>query len=79
MRKTQRILDLNQKIEDAIWESGLDLNDICKRAGISRSMLWEYRFNAITPSAKALAGLAIALNVSTDYLLGISRKKELVV
>lgn len=79
MREAQRIVGLNKKIEDAIWESGLSLNEICERAKISRHMLWQYRFDMITPSAMVLARLALTLNVSTDYLLGISKRKEIAV
>lgn len=77
MRQVQIIEGLNKRLEGAIIESSLTLTEICERAKISRHMLWQYRYCAITPSALVLARLALTLNVSTDYLLGISKKKEL--
>ena len=69
---------LHEKLETAINECPLTLTEICNRAKISRHMLWEYRYSMITPSALVLARLALVLNVSVDYLLGISPNKMLV-
>lgn len=77
MKQVITVEGLNEKLNIAIYESGLDLSEICKRAKISRHMLWQYRFYSVTPGALALARLAVVLNVSADYLLGISDKKEL--
>ena len=78
MAKTQTIVQgLHEKLEIAINESPLNLSQICERAKISRHMLWEYRYSMITPSALVLARLAITLNISVDYLLGISDRREL--
>lgn len=68
---------LTDKLNQAIYESGLDLSEICKRANISRHMLWQYRFYSVTPNALILAKLAVVLNISVDYLLGISNHKKL--
>lgn len=68
---------LTEKLEKAICDSPLTLTEICKRAKISRHQLWEYRYYAVTPSALVLARLAVTLNISTDYLLGISNRREL--
>lgn len=70
---------LTAKLEKAICNSPLTLTEICERAKISRHQLWEYRYYAVTPSALVLARLAVVLNISTDYLLGVSNKKELVI
>lgn len=77
MNKTQIVAELHEKLEDAIMTSGMSLVEICKKAKISRHMLWQYRFYAVTPSPLVLARLAITLNISVDYLLGLSKKKEL--
>lgn len=68
---------LHEKLEDAICKSPLTLTEICLRSKISRRMLYEYRYCGITPSALVLARLAVTLNISTDYLLGISNRREL--
>ena len=77
MRNTQVIQGLNCKLNEAIFASNMSLNEICEKAKISRHMLWQYRFYSITPSALVLARLAVTLNISTDYLLGISKRKEI--
>jgi len=78
MAKTQTIVQgLHEKLETAINESPLNLSQICERAKISRHMLWQYRYDMITPSALVLARLAVVLNISTDYLLGISTKQTI--
>lgn len=68
---------LHEKLEDAICKSPLTLTEICNRSKISRRMLYEYRYCGITPSALVLARLAVTLNISTDYLLGISTKQTI--
>jgi transcriptional regulator with XRE-family HTH domain len=68
---------LHEKLERAINKSPLNLSQICERAKISRHMLWQYRYDMITPSALVLARLAVVLNISTDYLLGISTKESI--
>jgi len=68
---------LHEKLERAINECPLTLTEICNRAKISRHMLWQYRYDMITPSALVLARLAVVLNISTDYLLGISTKQTI--
>lgn len=77
MREANRIYGFTEKLEKAINDSNLTLTEICERSRISRHMLWEYRYYAIIPSCLVLARLATTLNVSTDYLLGISRMKEI--
>lgn len=78
-KPTVTVDGLADKINRAIYDSPLTLTTICERAKISRHMLWQYRYYSVTPSALVLARLAVVLNVSIDYLLGISSKKELVV
>ena len=65
---------LTERLEQSIQESGLTLNEVCTRAQVSRHMLWQYRYYRVTPSALALARLAVALGVTTDWLLGIGGK-----
>ena len=78
MAKPIVIVDgLTAKLEKAICDSPLTLTEICERAKISRHQLWEYRYYAVTPSALVLARLAVVLNISTDYLLGISTKESI--
>lgn len=61
----------SERLEIAIFNSGLNLNEICRKAEISRSVLWGFRFNGVVPNAGTLVGLCKALNVSADWLLGL--------
>lgn len=71
MKQTQIIQGLTERLEQAIIDSGMNLSELCRRAKISRHMLWQYRYYAVTPSAFVIARLAVTLGVTTDWLLGI--------
>lgn len=58
------------RLNMAIGESGLSLTEICRRAKIDRTNITYYMHGRL-PSAKSLIGLALTLNVSTDWLLGL--------
>lgn len=64
---------LRDRLEDAIWKSGMDLTEISRKSGISRTLIWSYRFDNKQPSCYSLARLARTLNVSTDWLLGLTK------
>lgn len=71
MNKVVAIEGFRDRLEQAIFDSGLSLNEICTRAQIGRNNLWSYRWAGVTPSCDKLRKLAITLNVSTDWLLGL--------
>lgn len=74
MAKTSyQVKGLNKRLEDAIFASGMELKEISRKSGISRSCIWAYRFDGKQPSCYSLARLAVALNVSTDWLLGLEK------
>lgn len=58
------------RLNIAIGKKGLSITDICKQARINRSSLDHYK-NGQVPSVKTLISLALVLNVSTDWLLGL--------
>ena len=68
------IYGLNDRLNEAIKKSGMNLSEISKKANITRHMLWQYRNYGITPSVAVLARLAVALDVSMDWLVGIGGK-----
>ena len=74
--KGKKIQGFRDRLEECIFATNLDMKVICQRAGITPAGLWQYRFYEVTPSANTIAGLAKALDVSTDYLLGLTDKKE---
>lgn len=71
MKKIYRVDGLRDRLEDAIFSSGMDINEISRKSGVSRALLWAYRFDGKQPSCYSLMRLAKTLNVSTDWLLGI--------
>lgn len=66
-----RMRGFEKRLEKAVISSGMSDTLICKRADISRMQLWEYLNNMRKPSLETLAKLAVALDVSTDWLLGL--------
>lgn len=65
----------NERLKEVVYASGMDISTISRRTGISRKMLYEYMQKSL-PTAGALAKIAIALNVSVDYLLGLKEEKN---
>ena len=59
------------RLNMAIGESGLSLTEICRRAKIDRTNITYYMQGGRLPSVKSLIGLALTLNVSADWLLGL--------
>ena len=60
------------RLNIAIGKKGLSITDICKQAGVNRTSLNHYK-NGQVPSVKTLISLALVLNVSTDWLLGLEK------
>ena len=75
-RKIVRIEGFNDRLNEAVYKSNLDMSEIAKRSQISRTALQKYRYYGVTPKCDILARLAITLNVSTDWLLGLSKEKR---
>lgn len=50
-------------------KADIEITELSKRTGISRSSVYGYIINGETPNITALARLCTALNVSADYLL----------
>ena len=70
-RKIKRLDCFQDRLTEAIEKSNLDMAEISRRTGISKASLFGYRDEGIQPRAMAIAKLAIVLNVSSDYLLGL--------
>lgn len=73
MKNIYQVDGLRDRLEEAIFASGMDLTEISKRSGISRTLIWSYRFDGKQPSCYSLVRLAKTLNVSTDWLLGMEK------
>ena len=64
-------MNSGEKIKDLRLYNALTQYELSKKADISRSVLSAYENNIAIPTATAIAKIAVALNVSADYLLGL--------
>ena len=67
------------RLAKAIYDSGISCVEICRRSGgrMERKSIYSWRFGDTTPNATQLMYLCTVVNVSADWLLGISDEKEL--
>lgn len=65
-----------KRLRESYYDSGMIATEVCRKANISRTCFYSW-FNGIhQPDIDSFADLCKALNVSADYLLGISDVKE---
>jgi transcriptional regulator with XRE-family HTH domain len=74
---------MSQKVGEQIrklrTDKKLTLDKLAEDAGLSKSYLWELENkNPPRPSAEKLAGLAKALGVTVDFLMGADSDQDLV-
>lgn len=67
----QKKLCFSERLKKSRKEKKLTQKDLAKLVGISRSLISDYENQNINPTIRNLTKLANALNVSSDYLLGI--------
>lgn len=61
---------LQEKLKHHRLEKGLSLDALAKKTGCSKSYLWELENrDTLKPSAEKLTEIALALSVTTEYLL----------
>lgn len=63
-----------RNLRAAIKDAGTNQNRLAKTVGVSRAAIGQYFHGVALPSAEVLVALAKALGVSTDRLLGVSRR-----
>jgi transcriptional regulator with XRE-family HTH domain len=67
---------LSRRLRQARFEKGLTQAQLAEKAGISAEQEGLYERSKSEPTARNLYGMSRALDVSTDYLLGLSDTKE---
>lgn len=77
MNRRKTIKGFAERLEEAICESGMSTQEISEKANVCRTHLWKYRIDGVVPSSVTLMKLCKALNVSSDYLLGLEKNKNL--
>lgn len=66
--------NLYKRIENLCEEKGITVTQLCRDTGISRSTMSELKAGrTINLSSVSLVKFARFFNVSTDYLLGLSK------
>ena len=69
---TMRSELIGQRLREVRLQRGLSQQEAASRAGISMNSLYHYEKGNKVPSAVVLARLAEVLDVSADYLLGLT-------
>ncbi len=64
-------MKIGNRIKELRTIYGITQVQLAEKAGISRSVISQYESNLVEPTATVVAKLALALNTSTDYLLGL--------
>lgn len=58
----------------AVDESGMNYSQVARALGVTRAAVSRWKLGLSVPHVERLAHVAQILNVSTDWLLGISSK-----
>lgn len=64
--------DIQQRLRDAIKNSGIEQKEIARQIGVSPQTVSKYMKKDIFPALDTLAKLCRVLDVSSDYILGIN-------
>jgi len=63
---------IKERLVEEITMSGLSMKEIAKRIGVHPSMVSEYKTTKKMPSLETFALICKALDVSADYILGLT-------
>lgn len=67
--KHYQLIGFNTRLYDAYIKSGLEVTEISKKIGISRSTFYNILYYGQTPNVTTIGKIAKLLNVSLDYLV----------
>jgi len=70
LNDTERQEQIRKRLVESIKQSGLTQTAIAKQAGLSVSMLTDYKNRGKMPSVVTLAKLCEVLDISADEILG---------
>lgn len=77
MDTSEFALDFKMRIRDLMAEQKISEDAFAERAGFNREETDSYLYGNRIPSIEDLIKIASALNVSSDYLLDISKRKKI--
>lgn len=65
-----------ERLKELRERSGLKRTQCERKIGYNADTFWRWEKGKVIPNGKALIDLATFFDVSTDYLLGLTDKKE---
>ena len=71
------MVDLGKRLKDLRKEQGLTQQQVADRVWVSKAMISSYELSTRAPSYEVLIKLSKLFGVSTDYLLGVERKRTI--
>lgn len=69
-------LIFSQQFEKAMIKRDISPTELARKSGVQRSQIYRYLTAEIAPTTNNIRRLSIALNVTTDYLLGVSKTES---
>lgn len=69
-------MTLGNRIRNCRAEHGMTQVELAKKAGLSQGYLSELEKDKFNPTTPVIIGIAVALDLSVDELLGISDTKR---
>ena len=69
-------LIFSQQFEKAMIKKDIGPTKLARKSGVQRSQIYRYLTAEIAPTTNNIRKLSIALNVTTDYLLGVSKTES---
>ena len=69
---------ITARLKLAVYHSGMKIGEIAQKAGIREGTLEKYLYCGAMPGADKLAALCQALEVNPAWVLGLSKRRELI-
>lgn len=67
----------SERLQDILWHSKISQKDLAEKTGLTEAAISHYVNGKQCPHSTALILIADALNVSTDYLLGRTKRQNI--
>lgn len=69
--------DFGNRLKELRVQSGMTQKQLAEKIGVTKSVISFYELRERTPSPEVLVKLAVEFKVTSDYLLGIEKRKSL--
>lgn len=66
------LADIQRRLRECVARSGIPQKEIAKRVGISAQTVSKYMKQNVFPALDTFAKLCAALDVKSDYILGLA-------